>query len=219
MKINTDGVILGAYAYANTPKTILDIGTGTGVIALMLAQRFKEAQVDAVEIEPGSAQTAIENFQCSSFKDRLRGYISSFEDFFEAHPEKKYDLIASNPPFFIDALKSQASNKKISRHTNEQFFEKLLQNTTHHLTDQGSLWLVLPLATAELVEQIAQKQQLIVQHRVWICSFAESKPHRVLIALGFKHQVNKSVMLVIYQAQKEYTTQYAQLLKDFLTIF
>lgn len=219
MKVNTDGVILGAYAYVNTPTTILDIGTGTGVIALMLAQRFTEAQIDAVEIEPLSAQTALENFQDSPFKDRVRGYISSFEDFFEAHPKKTYDLIVSNPPFFIDALESRTSNKKVARHTNEQFFERLLQNTIRHLTEQGALWLVLPLATAKLVEQIAKKCQLVVQHRVWICSFAESQPHRVLIALGLEHQASQADTLTIYQAQKQYTTQYARLLKDFLTIF
>src|SRR4051812_29048264 len=95
MKINTDGVLLGALANADKPEQILDIGTGTGVIALMLAQRFSNAQIDAVEIDLDAAATAQRNFKASAFADRLYTYGSSFEDFFNHHPEKRYDLIIS----------------------------------------------------------------------------------------------------------------------------
>src|ERR1700761_5120599 len=92
MKINTDGVLLGALAEADQPKTILDIGTGTGVIALMLAQRFADAQIDAVEIDPMAAQTAGSNFINSPYAERLNIYPVGFEQFFEQNPDKKYDL-------------------------------------------------------------------------------------------------------------------------------
>ena len=112
MKINTDGVLLGALTEADQPKTILDIGTGTGVIALMLAQRFKYAQIDAVEIDPGAAETAGRNFINSSYAERLNVYPIGFEEFFEQNPDKKYNLIVSNPPFFINSLKSPEANKE-----------------------------------------------------------------------------------------------------------
>src|SRR5271165_4590165 len=93
MKINTDGVLLGAITDANNPGTILDIGTGTGVIALMLAQRFDTAVIDAVEIDSDAAKTAERNFKGSPFADRLNVYALEFENYFYLFPERKYDLI------------------------------------------------------------------------------------------------------------------------------
>ena len=111
MKINTDGVLLGAMAGADDSQTILDIGTGTGVIALMLAQRSANAKVDAVEIDTDAAQTAERNFKGSPFADRLNIFPWSFEDYFDRFTTLKYDLIVSNPPFYIASLKSPAIRK------------------------------------------------------------------------------------------------------------
>ncbi len=111
MKINADGVLLGAMADANKPAKILDIGTGTGVIALMLAQRYTDAKIDAIEIDADAAQTAKRNFTASAFADRLSVYASGFESYFEQFPKRKYDLIVSNPPFYIDSLKSPVLKK------------------------------------------------------------------------------------------------------------
>src|SRR3569832_358514 len=105
MKINTDGVLLGALADANSPKTILDIGTGTGVIALMLAQRFTRAKIDAVEIDEQATETAVRNFADSPLAERLTVYPFGFVDFFDKYPGRRYDLIVSNPPFYINSLK------------------------------------------------------------------------------------------------------------------
>src|ERR1700749_2437377 len=90
MKINTDGVLLGAFAEADDAQNILDIGTGTGVIALMLAQKFKQAQIDAVEIDASAAKTAGENFASSPFEHKPQIYQGGFQQYFEAHPDKKY---------------------------------------------------------------------------------------------------------------------------------
>src|ERR1700761_1918790 len=92
MKINTDGVLLGAMAAAENPKTILDIGTGTGVIALMLAQRYTDAQIDAVEVDEYAAQTAGRNFEAFPFSKRPTIYPTDFESYFVRFPERKYDL-------------------------------------------------------------------------------------------------------------------------------
>src|SRR3954467_12793908 len=105
MKINTDGVLLGALAEADKPQHILDIGTGTGVIALMLAQRFTIAMVDAVEIDEQAAETAKSNFENSVFANRVNLYAEGFESYL-SRLDKQYDLIVSNPPFYINSLES-----------------------------------------------------------------------------------------------------------------
>ena len=160
MKINTDGVLLGALADEDEPQHILDIGTGTGVIALMLAQRFAYARIDAVEMDKTAAQTARANFKNSKFNDRLALYAHSFESYFENHSQKKYDLIVANPPFYINSLASPQAKKNMAKHADVDFFENLVKAVAAHLTDTGSFWLILPLDTAELVKTIAQQHKL-----------------------------------------------------------
>ena len=128
MKINTDGVLLGALASAENTKKILDIGTGTGVIALMLAQRFPEAEINAVEIDPASAETAGQNFKNSPFANRLQIHPTSIQNFWMQKQHQQYDLIVSNPPFYLDSLTSPQENKTLAKHAAPQFFENLLRN-------------------------------------------------------------------------------------------
>ena len=142
MKINTDGVLLGALADADESQHILDIGTGTGVIALMLAQRFANATIDAVEIDKAAAHTARTNFQNSNFKNRLALFAHSFESYFGNHHAKMYDLIVSNPPFYINSLESPEAKKNTAKHAEEGFFESLVKAVSQHLTATGSFGLI-----------------------------------------------------------------------------
>lgn len=219
MKVNTDGVLLGALVHADDPKTALDIGTGTGVIALMLAQRFANAAIDAVEIDEQTCTKSIQNFMHSPFADRVQGYHASFEDFFKQNPEKKYDLIVSNPPFFISALESTNSSKKLARHAPAHFFEQLIQHSTSHLHAEGTLWLILPPDTASKVQSIGLKHLLFVQKHLQIASFQHATPHRTLMAMGFQQKEIVKQTFVIYDHPKKYSQQYQCLLRDFLTIF
>src|SRR6185437_14687455 len=145
MKINTDGVLLGAFAGADDPVKILDIGTGTGVIALMLAQKFIDAKIDAVEIDENAAQTAAVNFKNSPFADRMTLYPSSFARFFDQFPKRKYDLIVSNPPFYINSLKSPGAKKTLAKHSDNDFFARLIKDVSSHLSPAGYCWLILPV--------------------------------------------------------------------------
>ena len=106
MKVNTDGVLLGALVQATDPQSILDIGTGTGVIALMLAQRFSVAEIEAIEIDQAAYETALMNFNNLRFSNRLKAHNNSFQKFSVEQPDKRYDLIVSNPPFFLNSLGS-----------------------------------------------------------------------------------------------------------------
>ena len=219
MKINTDGVLLGALADADKPSSILDIGTGTGVIALMLAQRFADAWIDAVEIDESAAITADRNFKGSPFADRLELFPVGFADFFFTHPDKKYDLIVSNPPFYINSLQSPGVKKNLAKHAGEGFFEGLIEGFSNHLTASGTCWLVLPIDTAEFVKTLAAQYQLHLQKVISIHSFESDAAHRELLALGFDAGESEEERLVIYDEPKVYTKEYQKVLKEFLTIF
>ena len=215
MKINTDGVLLGALAEADLPKTILDIGTGTGVIALMLAQRFANTKIDAVEIDQSAAETAGRNFQSSPFADRLTIYSSGFTEFFDQHLDKKYDLIVSNPPFYINSLRSPEAKRELAKHADGLFFEELLSSASTHIQKSGILSMILPVDTAGMVDSLAARHKLNLQQRIFIKSFSDSKPHRVMVAYGFEKGATITEKFVIYESIGKYSEQYINLLKPY----
>ncbi len=218
MKINTDGVLLGAISSAKNPKTILDIGTGTGVIALMLAQRFVEAKIDAVEIDSSSAKTAEQNFRNSSFADRLLLYPVSIHDFWLQNKHQQYELIVSNPPFYLDTLTSLKENKTLAKHAVPAFFENLMKSVPDFLSPNGIFWLILPVKTALLVKDLA-KDNLFLQEEIAVSSYPDELPHRYLLSFGLKRNNIWKSALSIYQDQKVYSKAHQTLLKEFLTIF
>lgn len=216
MKVNTDGVLLGALATANNPQSIVDIGTGTGVIALMLAQRFAGAHIDAIEIDEHAAETAGQNFKGSGFANRLTIIHS---DFVEVINSKKYDLVVSNPPFFLDSLTTANEKKNIARHTDGLFFERLVKYVTEHLTDTGTCQLILPLPTSSVLKTLLPEYHLYLQKVVSVKSFADSEPHREIITFGKEQKNIAEKDFVIYDAPKIYSKEYQIVLADFLTIF
>lgn len=217
MKINTDGVILGAILNYEHPNRILDIGAGTGVISLMLAQRFEEAFVDAVEIEPSAYHRSVYNFKASKFSSRLHCYFGSFEDLSVPH---KYDLIVSNPPFFTNSLHNPNEKKKIARHTDLDFFSRLLSFSLLHLSDSGSLQLILPYDLAIEVIEMANSIGLFLFQAIDIRSFEDSVVIRQIIDL---RKCNTSDVqgqdLTIYKSKGEYTDIYKQLLAPFFLAY
>jgi len=219
MKVNTDGVLLGALVEADNPATILDIGTGTGVIALMLAQRFRDAAIEAVEIDEAAAKTAAMNFNNSSFKNRLTAYSQGFAEFFKNHPEKKYDLIVSNPPFYINSLEASGKQMNLAKHADGDFFRSLISNIFQHLTQTGQFWLILPLPTAGLVKDLAAQHGLHMQKAISIRSFADSQPHREILILSLLQTDINYQAFIIYTDLKVYTEDYRKRLREYLTIF
>jgi len=219
MKINTDGVLLGALAEASNPAAILDIGTGTGVIALMLAQRFENAFIDAVEIDNSAAATATRNFEASPFGGRMKMQASGFEDFFNEHPEPKYDLIVSNPPFFLNSLESPGAKKNLARHTDAGFFERLITGISGNLSKEGICTLILPLPTARLVKGLLPASNLYLQKVISIRSFIGDEPHREIITFGLSNHKPIKEDFVIYDGPKVYSQAYKDKMRDFFTIF
>jgi len=219
MKINTDGVLLGAIASADSPSKILDIGTGTGVIALMLAQRFGNAAIDAVEVDAVAAETADRNFSTSSFAERLHVYAKSFEKLFADGPELRYDLIVSNPPFYVNSLKSPGMKITLAKHADKDFFEKLIRGTAKHLTEKGLFWMILPVQTAELVKLPAAQNGLHLLKTITVHSFEHSEPHREIVCWGVAGTQAETDKFVIYSAKDLYSDAYKKLLKPYFMAF
>jgi len=220
MRINTDGVLLGAMAEHSLPIDILDIGTGTGVIALMLAQRFPTGNIDAIELDEYSAKLAGQNFEKSNFTSRLKAYHCAFQDFKPAHP---YDLVVSNPPFFIKALQNPDKRKAIARHANTPFFDDLLAKTTEWLHDNGTLQVVVPLDIGDyLIDKAITSGIFTVTKIIHIRSFIHSTPFRKIISLEKgKASVSQEqeVFFTLYEAQAVYSNEYRSLLSPFFLKF
>ena len=144
MKIGTDGVLLGAWVSLNkNPCSILDIGAGTGVIALQLAQRSSAEIVDALEIDENAYEQCVDNFENSPWGDRLFCYHASLKEFVEEIDEK-YDLIVSNPPFYSGGYKSSNESRDIARFSDALPFNKLIESVMHLLSDEGIFAVIIP---------------------------------------------------------------------------
>lgn len=212
MKINTDGVLLAAMAEGNEPKRILDIGTGTGVLALMMAQRFENAKIEAVEIEEQASVTANINFKSSIFKDRLTINNVAIEQFNTA---QKFDLIISNPPFFVNDLKNVEEKKGIARHTDEQFFVSLIEKVSQFLSNDGSFWFILPIKQAEILIKYGLEKGLYLAKKIELHSDQSKPAFRWVVCLDRINVETKIEQFYIYESEKIYTKAYKELLKDF----
>ena len=219
MKVNTDGMLLGALTACENPQHILDIGTGTGIIALMLAQRFSDALVEGIEIDGQTAETARENFEKSPFTSRLAIYAGHFEQYFADFPNKQSDLVVSNPPFFIQALKNTDRQKRIARHARQGFYEKLMDLVAKHLSPSGRLCMIVPANLTSLLQYMAEVNALFLTQTIHVASFEYKPAHRCILSFSKQKSIPQTSDFIIYQSQQHYSSQYKNALQDFLTIF
>lgn len=213
MKISTDAILLGSLAMAENPEKILDIGTGTGVIALMLAQRFPNAVVTALEIDEDAAVQATENFKGSQFDSRLGLVHQRIQNFSSA---EKYDLIVSNPPFFPDHLKSQDLKRNKALHADELSFSELAEKASDLLSVKGSFWVILPPRQMKELEDLAGKSGLFVCQKIKIRDNQTKPFHREVSEFKFENLVQKTEELILKDENSSYTGSYTALLSGFL---
>ncbi|MGY3053374.1 tRNA1Val (adenine37-N6)-methyltransferase [Pedobacter sp. UYEF25] len=216
MKINTDGVLIGAIANHPDPKNILDIGTGTGVIALMLAQRFSNATIKAVEIDKEASITAAVNFEKSVFDPQLSVEHIAIEYFGTA---RQFDLIVSNPPFFTNDLKNTDFKKGIARHAEGDFFELLIDKIAELLSEQGLFWVILPVKPADMLIELAVQKNLFLSQKVQICSDHSKAAVRHILCFGREETTIVERNFYIYESLNVHTQEYKVLLKDFFLAF
>lgn len=217
-KVGTDAVLLGAWAETGEAKRILDIGTGTGIIALMMGQK-SSAQINAIEIDPNGCRQAQENFNFSPWRNRLNAHCISFQDFAKQCKEN-YDIIISNPPFFIDSMKAQIEERKKARHSDSLPFEELISGVKKILDKNGRFYLILPKKEAETFRVLAEKNglQLCKLMRVFTKSDQESEKRHMMMFQQTQTNFSES-RITIETADNEYTEEYKSLTKDFYLHF
>ena len=217
MKIGTDGTLLGAWVALTNAKTILDIGTGTGVIALMTAQRNTEIQVTAIEINDDAILDAEYNIQASPWANRVVLKKKALQEFV---PKEKFDVIVSNPPFFENSLRSNSTNRNNARHTDSLHYTDILEFAQQHLTQNGNLALILPVENAEKCIEESTNYGLYLKRKTWIKPVPHKPAHR--IAFELTNVNNQTVLeneLVVETGKRhDYTADYVALTNAFYII-
>ena len=218
MKISTDAVLLGTLVKSDAPKQILDIGTGTGVIALMLAQRFPQASLTAIELDPEAAGQAAENCEQSPFSERLTVIQGRFQDFKE---EKRFDLLVSNPPFFPDHLPASDPKRNQALHTQSLSFEELLHKASQLLAPSGSFWVILPPRQMQDFLQCAKGNGLFLGTRVHIRDNASKPVHREVVGFTLSEPLTSvlPMELLLKNEDGSYSENYRNLISGFLLGF
>ena len=215
MKISTDAVVLGSLTQAIAPSRILDIGTGTGVIALMLAQRFPESKVTALEIDSEAAVQAAENFKKSPFSTRLMLQPIALQDFSAG---ASFDLIVSNPPYFPNHLQSSDAKRNLALHTDSLCFEDLLSHASKLLTCSGEFWVILPPRQMRDFCMLAEEVNLFPNLKIQIRD-SETKPiHREILAFSKTEKEPSSPNKIYYlkSPDGDYSEAYRRILAGFL---
>ena len=223
MKVNTDGILLGAWAHIGHAKNILDIGTGTGLIALMLAQRSQTLtdipNISALEIDLDAYLQAQFNVDQSPWASQVTVFHHDFLTWqHEQKIEKQcFDLLVSNPPYFEDSLLSASPNKNLARHTKHMGFEQLLQAADNLLSDEGEFNLILPIKQAELVIELALSLNMQLTRQTRVKTTPKKPISRLLFCLR-KTTSPLSVMsndLTIRDENNQYSAEYKALCKAF----
>lgn len=217
MKIGTDGTLLGAWVNIEGAKKILDIGTGTGVIALMTAQRNKEAYITAIELNEDAIIDATFNIQESPWSDRVKLKSTSLQEF---NSEEKYDVIVSNPPFFENSLRSKSSNRNNARHTDSLHYKDILSFAQNHLTENGVVAMILPVENAELCMLESANYNLNLKRKTWIKPVPHKPAHRIVFELTNEKNIEplENELIVETGKRHDYSKDYIALTKAFYII-
>ncbi|MDR2681196.1 MAG: methyltransferase [Tannerella sp.] len=213
MKVGTDGVLLGAWVRVDSATcSVLDVGAGTGLIALMIAQRHAEAEIDAVEIDREACEQASDNVGKSPFKSRINVIHQSFPEYATA---KTYDLIVSNPPFFAHSLKSPDRKRNAARHDDTLPLRLLIGHATEMLSENGRIALLLPVQLSEELDFVTATHRLFQTRRTDVIPAEGLAPKRFLTELSAQNLPKKTDTLVLETACRERTRQYRELTEDF----
>jgi len=217
MKVTTDGVLLGAWSYTGGVMRILDVGTGTGLLALMLAQRTG-AQIDAVEIDRASAMQAEENVALSPWKDRIHIICGSFQNF-AGTCDQRYDLIVSNPPYFRGAKHSVTKGSATARHDRCLKYEELISGSKALLAPGGRISLIIPFNMKKILVNIAHDSGLYLRRELIVATNPGTTPRRAL--LEFMPVMGDIIndRLSIHDSKGGYTDGYRRLTSAFYLAF
>lgn len=216
MKIGTDAVLLGAWCpIDDNPKKILDIGAGTGILSLMLAQRTSADQIDAIEIDEDAFEECVENFENSPFSDRLFCYHAELDEFVQ-EPEDEYDLIICNPPFFSENIKTDNAQRNLARFQDAMPFEDLIDAADLLLTEDGTFAVIIPFFEEQRFISLCADVDFYPTKATRVRGSHTSEIVRTLLAFKrYEVPVILANELVIEINRHQYTDDYINLTKDF----
>lgn len=215
MKIGTDAVLLGAWASLETnPFAILDIGAGTGVLGLMLAQRSHAEVIDAIEIDDDAYEQCVDNFELSPWGDRLFCYHASLEEFAE-EIDDEYDLIICNPPFYAEDYKTENESRDLARFQDAMPFNHLLESISILLSPEGSFNVIIPFNEEENFIKLANNFLLFPNRICRVKGNPETEIKRSMLAFSFRESETTTTELIIETERHQYTQDYINLTKDF----
>jgi tRNA1Val (adenine37-N6)-methyltransferase len=218
MKVGTDGVLLGALAGSGSPKNILEIGVGSGVVSLMMAQRFPEAKIQGVEIDHAAWQQATENVQKSPWNGRIDFFNISFQDYGQQE-QPKFDLIVSNPPYFSNHLKSPDPKRNLALHADALPFSDLAKGVLTLLDPEGEFWVILPSDQMGVLEKILLPIGLSAIWKIAVKDKPSKNILRKIYGFSFYSRTVNEKYIFIKDENGHYSNDYSELLKEFLIVF
>jgi tRNA1Val (adenine37-N6)-methyltransferase len=216
MKIGTDAVLLGAWCpIDNKPFSVLDIGAGTGILSLMLAQRTSAEQIDALEIDEEAYEQCVENFEASPWSDRLFCFHAGLDEFID-EPEDEYDIIISNPPFYSENYKTENDSRDLARFQDALPFEELVETASLLLSENGIFAVIIPFKEEERFIDLCAESELFPVKVSRVKGSHTTPIVRSLLALKrYELSVLEADELVIEINRHEYTDDYINLTKEF----
>lgn len=225
MKIGTDAILLSALTNIKNPNNILDIGTGCGIIALCMAQKYQYAKITAIDIDRNSIEEAKENFKKSKYSSQLTAKEIDINTYSKTQ-EEKYDLIITNPPYFISSLESSNEKRNKARHTKSLNFQDLIQSTENLLSQEGILSLILPTKESQIFEQMAKEKYFQTIYKANIYSKIDKQCERVVLHLQRKQEnnsiTNKHIIIpseetiILRNPDNSLTDNYKNLVNEYL---
>jgi len=209
MKVGTDGVLLGAWVSTDNAKRILDVGSGSGLITLILAQR-STAFVKGIELDTAAAKQASENANNSPWADRIQIDTVDFKDF----ANESYDLIVSNPPFFRGSLKAPVKERNQARHTDTLSYETLIRKSAQLLSTNGRFVVILPFECSEDFEGLCWAHKLYLSKKCEVSSIEGHAPKRVLLEFSHEHRFIERTSLALETMEHIRTVPFSTLTAD-----
>jgi len=213
MKVGVDSVLLAAWTNVNNVNSILDIGTGTGLLSLMLAQKT-DAKITAIEIDKDAYSQAIENINISKWKTQIQVVLTSFQNFHDNN--SKFDLIICNPPYFINSLKSLQKQRNTARHNDDLSLNDLFKGVKKILSEKGRMTLIYPYEQKELLFEVANNYKLYPSKALIIRGNENKKPNRIIIEfLHQKTEIKTEKINIRNSATNSYSGKYKEITKDY----
>jgi len=212
MKVGTDGVLLGAWCDVDMAQQVLDVGTGCGVIALMIAQRNAQAIIDGIDIDDDAVNEARSNFRNSPWSDRMMAITANFNDFLN---DKKYDLIVSNPPFSTNGTLPPTPQRNNPRHTTTLSLSQLIMKSATLLSSHGSIAMITPVEAETIVKRCTVESNLWIKRLTQVIPIEGSTAKRLLWQITVDESTPSYDQLIIETTNRNYTSEYIALTRNF----